>query len=87
MQFFLYCYCFLNGLNSGFDAFGDLLQPSGNAAMPGSTISKPGNVSTNKVLTGDLDSSLASLAMNLTINKSQTPKYAFVLITINCNNA
>lgn len=28
----------------------------------------------NKVLTGDLDSSLASLAMNLNINKSQPQK-------------
>lgn len=31
---------------------------------------QPNAASTGKVLTGDLDSSLASLAQNLTINKS-----------------
>jgi hypothetical protein len=62
-----------NGSTNGFDAFGDLLQPSGNMAMTGAA-PKPANSSSNKVLTGDLDSSLASLAMNLTINKTQPPK-------------
>lgn len=55
---------------------GDVLKPDGmptmgaahNAALPsgvGPVAAHPG-----KVLTGDLDSSLASLAENLTINKS-----------------
>lgn len=63
----------------GFDAFGDLLQPSGVTGGvtvgPQATAVKPGPSPSNKVLTGDLDSSLASLAMNLTINKSAAPKY------------
>ncbi|XP_057379688.1 phosphatidylinositol-binding clathrin assembly protein LAP-like [Daphnia carinata] len=62
----------------GFDAFGDLLQPSGMAGGvalgPQATAAKPATNTSNKVLTGDLDSSLASLAMNLTINKSAAPK-------------
>jgi len=63
-----------NGSTNGFDAFGDLLQPSGNTGAAGAVPVRPANSSSNKVLTGDLDSSLASLAMNLTINKTQTPK-------------
>lgn len=63
----------------GFDAFGDLLQPSGVTGGvtvgPQATAVKPAPGPSNKVLTGDLDSSLASLAMNLTINKSAAPKY------------
>lgn len=62
----------------GFDAFGDLLQPSGMPAGvtlgPQAAAVKPVTGPSNKVLTGDLDSSLASLAMNLTINKSAAPK-------------
>ncbi|XP_046646800.1 phosphatidylinositol-binding clathrin assembly protein LAP-like isoform X3 [Daphnia pulicaria] len=62
----------------GFDAFGDLLQPSGVTGGvtvgPQATAVKPAPGPSNKVLTGDLDSSLASLAMNLTINKSAAPK-------------
>jgi len=61
-------------VTQGFDAFGDLLQPSGNTGAAGAVPVRPANSSSNKVLTGDLDSSLASLAMNLTINKTQTPK-------------
>ena len=71
----LYFICYL-----GFDAFGDLLQPSGVtgvAAGPQAASAKPASNTSNKVLTGDLDSSLASLAMNLTINKSQTAKYDY----------
>ena len=69
----------------GFDAFGDLLQPSGVtggvAIGPQSTAAvKPAPGPSNKVLTGDLDSSLASLAMNLTINKTATPKYIILLM-------
>jgi len=62
-------------VTQGFDAFGDLLQPSGNSGTAAPAAALPTKVtSSNKVLTGDLDSSLASLAMNLTINKTQTPK-------------
>ncbi|XP_076378170.1 phosphatidylinositol-binding clathrin assembly protein lap isoform X5 [Megalopta genalis] len=57
---------------SGFDGMGSVLMP---AAVAGDNhISaagqQPNAASTGKVLTGDLDSSLASLAQNLTINKS-----------------
>ncbi|XP_037027483.1 phosphatidylinositol-binding clathrin assembly protein LAP isoform X21 [Bradysia coprophila] len=66
----------------GFDALGDVLKPAsstgggpiqqGNilAAGVGQQQMVPQPASTGKVLTGDLDSSLASLAENLTINKS-----------------
>lgn len=66
-----------NGQSNGFDAFGDLLQPSSGNALTSQAIPKAPAATattTNKVLTGDLDSSLASLAMNLTINKSQPAK-------------
>ncbi|XP_045028417.1 phosphatidylinositol-binding clathrin assembly protein LAP isoform X5 [Daphnia magna] len=67
-----------NGSTNGFDAFGDLLQPSGMAGGvalgPQAAAVKPSTGPSNKVLTGDLDSSLASLAMNLTINKTTAPK-------------
>lgn len=74
----------------GFDAFGDLLQPSGVtggvAIGPQSSAAvKPAPGPSNKVLTGDLDSSLASLAMNLTINKTATPKYSIILLMIFVN--
>lgn len=60
---------------------GDVLLPGGGtqstgaaaynaAALPGVSAHAPMPVQTGKVLTGDLDSSLASLAENLTINKS-----------------
>ncbi|XP_076639464.1 phosphatidylinositol-binding clathrin assembly protein lap isoform X12 [Colletes latitarsis] len=57
---------------SGFDGMGSVLMPT---TVPGdNNISaagqQPNATSTGKVLTGDLDSSLASLAQNLTINKS-----------------
>jgi len=68
----------LNAFVLGFDAFGDLLQPSGGSVGAAGFQAggpKPSPAAGNKVLTGDLDSSLASLAMNLTINKSQQPKY------------
>lgn len=63
-----------NKSTNGFDAFGDLLQPGANAASMSAAAPQP-TTSTQKVLTGDLESSLASLAQNLTINKSsQAPK-------------
>lgn len=62
---------------TGFDAFGDVMQPSALGGQQqqqqyGGMASK--QAAPNKVLTGDLDSSLASLAMNLNINKSQPQK-------------
>lgn len=67
--------------HEGFDPLGDVLKPVGSAganSSQGSTLASqpqiiPGAAQTQqagKVLTGDLDSSLASLAENLTINKS-----------------
>ncbi|XP_076757811.1 phosphatidylinositol-binding clathrin assembly protein lap isoform X9 [Xylocopa sonorina] len=57
---------------SGFDGLGMVLMPS--TVAGDNNISAAGQqqntASTGKVLTGDLDSSLASLAQNLTINKS-----------------
>ncbi|XP_015585676.1 phosphatidylinositol-binding clathrin assembly protein unc-11 isoform X3 [Cephus cinctus] len=58
---------------SGFDGLGSVLMPSTtvSGANNVSAAGQPVNTSTSgKVLTGDLDSSLASLAQNLTINKS-----------------
>ncbi|XP_076168109.1 phosphatidylinositol-binding clathrin assembly protein lap isoform X4 [Ptiloglossa arizonensis] len=57
---------------SGFDGMGSVLMPTtvagdNNISAAGQ---QPNAASTGKVLTGDLDSSLASLAQNLTINKS-----------------
>ncbi|XP_055699057.1 phosphatidylinositol-binding clathrin assembly protein LAP isoform X17 [Phlebotomus papatasi] len=66
----------------GFDALGDVLKPGGAAGVSAQTSGLPSAgpqaagqaaqpaPATGKVLTGDLDSSLASLAENLTINKS-----------------
>ncbi|XP_076683661.1 phosphatidylinositol-binding clathrin assembly protein lap isoform X20 [Andrena cerasifolii] len=56
----------------GFDSFGTMLLPTtvagdNNISAAGQ---QPNAASTGKVLTGDLDSSLASLAQNLSINKS-----------------
>ncbi|XP_017763648.1 PREDICTED: phosphatidylinositol-binding clathrin assembly protein isoform X5 [Eufriesea mexicana] len=57
---------------SGFDGLGTVLMPT--TVAGDNNISAAGQqqnaASTGKVLTGDLDSSLASLAQNLTINKS-----------------
>ncbi|CAK9818032.1 Phosphatidylinositol-binding clathrin assembly protein LAP [Anthophora plagiata] len=57
---------------SGFDSLGMVLMPT--TVAGDNNISAAGQqqnaTSTGKVLTGDLDSSLASLAQNLTINKS-----------------
>ncbi|XP_031621245.1 phosphatidylinositol-binding clathrin assembly protein LAP isoform X2 [Contarinia nasturtii] len=69
---------------AGFDALGDVLKPASalSASTTNGSVSSTGQQSqtagqapqsnsTGKVLTGDLDSSLASLAENLTMNKSQ----------------
>lgn len=66
----------------GFDALGDVLKPAGAhqnqqqasaSNIPGGAgagvPAGPQPAATGKILTGDLDSSLASLADNLTINK------------------
>lgn len=73
------------GHRKGFDALGDVLIPGGGLGMPhtpaaahhsaapsagGPQQQQQQQQHTGKVLTGDLDSSLASLAENLTINKS-----------------
>ncbi|XP_055690919.1 phosphatidylinositol-binding clathrin assembly protein LAP isoform X7 [Lutzomyia longipalpis] len=73
------------GQIQGFDALGDVLRPGTHGGAAGVTAQTSGLPSagpqataqatqpatgTGKVLTGDLDSSLASLAENLTINKS-----------------
>jgi len=50
----------------GFDAFGDILQPA--SQTPATT------TGSQKLIQGDLDSSLASLAGNLSINPSQQVK-------------
>ncbi|XP_076232296.1 phosphatidylinositol-binding clathrin assembly protein lap isoform X20 [Calliopsis andreniformis] len=57
---------------SGFDSLGTVLLPTTVAGDNNisATGQQPNATATGKVLTGDLDSSLASLAQNLTINKS-----------------
>ena len=69
----------VNCTQVGFDALGDVLKPAGQnqtmalnqqqQTITGQTAAAP-TATPGKVLTGDLDSSLASLAENLTINKS-----------------
>lgn len=69
---------------SGFDGMGDVLRPIGadQAAIAGGVTAAQQQQQPGKVLTGDLDSSLASLANNLTINKSaqQSVKYEHYFI-------
>ena len=74
----------------GFDPLGDVLKPVGSAGTTNSAGSiqatqlqiipgaAPGAQQPGKVLTGDLDSSLASLAENLTINKSASSSMKWV---------
>lgn len=52
-----------------FDALGEVLQPAGSSSVAVSAAGGPAVQPTGKVLTGDLDSSLASLAENLSMNK------------------
>lgn len=50
-----------------FDAFGDILQPVSSVPHSSATVNQASTQ--NKVITGDLDASLASLAQNLSINR------------------
>lgn len=76
-------------MHKGFDPLGDVLKPVGSTGTISSTGSLhatqpqiiPGAAQTQqsgKVLTGDLDSSLASLADNLVINKSASASMKWV---------
>lgn len=58
-----------SGIGNGHNQTGNVLATGGTAAGIGAQQLQSA-ASTGKVLTGDLDSSLASLAENLTINKS-----------------
>ncbi|XP_043281066.1 phosphatidylinositol-binding clathrin assembly protein LAP isoform X14 [Venturia canescens] len=64
---------------TGFDDMGLVLKPTTTTVSGANNVSAAGQPATtttagSKVLTGDLDSSLASLAQNLTINKSAQPQ-------------
>lgn len=64
---------------------GLVLKPTTTTVSGANNVSAAGQPATtttagSKVLTGDLDSSLASLAQNLTINKSAQPQVKFVFI-------
>ncbi|XP_034253461.1 phosphatidylinositol-binding clathrin assembly protein LAP isoform X3 [Thrips palmi] len=54
---------------SVFDALGEVLQPAGGSSVAVSAAGAASQSASGKVLTGDLDSSLASLAENLSMNK------------------
>lgn len=54
----------------GFDAFGDILMPVSSNSVTSSTTTTAQPKQQSKVITGDLDSSLASLVQNLDINRS-----------------
>lgn len=55
---------------SVFDALGEVLQPAGSSvAVSAAGTGMMAQSASGKVLTGDLDSSLASLAENLSMNK------------------
>ncbi|XP_065579453.1 phosphatidylinositol-binding clathrin assembly protein LAP-like isoform X2 [Artemia franciscana] len=57
-------------VGSGYEIFGDVIQ----AQTVSGFASAPKSSNQQKVITGDLDSSLASLAENLNINKAMTPQ-------------
>ncbi|XP_015122638.1 phosphatidylinositol-binding clathrin assembly protein unc-11 isoform X4 [Diachasma alloeum] len=63
---------------AGFDGVGSVLMPSSTTVSGANNVSAAGQTGAStggsKVLTGDLDSSLASLAQNLSINKSAQPQ-------------
>ncbi|XP_011299852.1 phosphatidylinositol-binding clathrin assembly protein LAP isoform X5 [Fopius arisanus] len=63
---------------TGFDGVGSVLMPSSTTVSGANNVSAAGQTGAttagSKVLTGDLDSSLASLAQNLSINKSTQPQ-------------
>lgn len=52
--------------------FGDTNTTSSSTTTTGSVVACPTSTGTSKVITGDLESSIASLAENLTINKANT---------------
>ncbi|GAB6032846.1 hypothetical protein CHUAL_012048 [Chamberlinius hualienensis] len=54
----------------GFDAFGDILMPVSSTTVTSSTTTVTQPKQQSKMITGDLDSSLASLVQNLDINRS-----------------
>lgn len=66
----------------GFDALGGVLQPSSQTIPNGNVYYYPAStensnnqqVNNGALITGDLESSLASLAENLSISKTQTVK-------------
>lgn len=62
----------------GFDGVGSVLMPSSTTVSGANNVSAAGQTANaaagSKVLTGDLDSSLASLAQNLSMNKSAQPQ-------------
>ncbi|XP_015122650.1 phosphatidylinositol-binding clathrin assembly protein LAP isoform X15 [Diachasma alloeum] len=63
---------------TSFDGVGSVLMPSSTTVSGANNVSAAGQTGAStggsKVLTGDLDSSLASLAQNLSINKSAQPQ-------------
>ena len=74
----------------GYDGLGSILIPLSpkSAASNVSAAGQPTNATAapGKVLTGDLDSSLASLAENLSINKSAQQQVKLVSIIENNHN-
>lgn len=59
----------LHGLYiAGFDGFGEVLQPVSNQAQPAKSQPQPG------IASGDLDSNLALLAGNITMNGADSVK-------------
>lgn len=60
--------------NGHLNQHGNILGTGGTPAGIGGPQQQQAAAQSGKVLTGDLDSSLASLAENLTINKSATAK-------------
>ena len=59
----------------GFDAFGDVMKPQGGVQQTGSN---------GKLIQGDLDSSLASLAGNLNMNGAGYQVKKYVHIQVSC---
>lgn len=66
-----------NNNNHAINQTGNVLATGGQAGGMGQVLQP----AAGKVLTGDLDSSLASLAENLTINKTATAKYVYESFT------
>lgn len=74
--------CVNQAIGLGFDGVGSFIMPSSTTVSGANNISAAGQPVTSatgaKVLTGDLDSSLASLAENLSINKSAQQQVKWV---------